>query len=777
MGACMGALLALWALGRALRFLEGLTCASKARQLAWRAMGGMWLLSLPAVLAAGESGFRGGQWPLVALKQPALPAVRHGEWAREPIDLFILAELEQKDLLPSAPADRRTLLRRLSFDLTGLPPTPEEVEAFVADPAPDAYERLVDRLLASPRLGERWARHWLDVVRYADTAGFKRDPLRPAAFRYRDYVIRALNADLPYDRFVQQQLAGDELEPENPEALVATGFLRLYAEESTAADFVKQRQDVLDDVTEVTGLAFLGMTLGCAKCHDHKFDPIEQEDFFRLEACFSAMVPRDDLPLAPASQRAAYERQEDQWEAATAEIRRQMDEIIGPVREAAIREVTLTYDAATRQAWLTPEPQRTTHQRQLVALSWGYVNNIVTRRIARLEGEAKARYEALQRELAKFDALRPPPLPTVMAVSNGDGPPPPTHVLEAGDYRKPEEEVTPGFPSALGPPAPSPGDKSPSGARSALARWLTRPDHPLTLRVIANRLWQHHFGRGIVATSNDFGSMGEPPTHPALLDALAVALAEHGGSLKYLHRRIVTSSTYRQSSRVDPSWPAHQRGLAVDPSNKLLWHARRQRLTAEAVRDALLAVSGQLDLTMYGPAVYPPLPPAVEENSRYAWSPDPVPANRVRRSIYTIQMRNLRHPLLAALDQPDLYLSCGVRSQTLTPTQSLALLNGLETTQAAAVWAGRLLASTFSDEELVHQAWYEALARPPTREELSLACQFLTEQAQRIYDQERDVPTASQPQPLPPCLEPHRAAAYVDLCHALLNATEFLFVD
>jgi hypothetical protein len=728
-------------------------------------------------LNAGESQSQGGQWPLVALKQPPLPKVRDHEWACEPIDLFILAELEHKALLPSAPADRRTLLRRLTFDLTGLPPTPEEVEAFVADRAPDAYERVVDRLLASPRFGERWARHWLDVVRYADTAGFKRDPLRPAAFRYRDYVIRSMNADVPYDRFVQQQLAGDELEPENPEALVATGFLRLYAEESTAADFVKQRQDVLDDVTEVTGLAFLGMTLGCAKCHDHKFDPIEQEDFFRLEACFSAMVPRDDLPLAPASMRLAYERQEDQWEAATADIRRQIDQIIGPVRDAAIHEITQAYDAATRQAWLTPESQRTTHQRQLVALSWGYVNNIVTKRIARLEGEAKAKYEALQRELAKYDALRPPALPTVMAVSNGPGPPPPTHVLEAGDYRKPEEEVAPGVPDALGPPASLPGGPSPFGTRAALARWLTRADHPLTARVIANRLWQHHFGRGIVATSNDFGAMGEPATHPALLDALAATLVEHGWHLKYLHRRLVSSSTYRQSSHIDPSLPAHQQARKVDPTNKLLWHFRRQRLSAEAVRDALLAVSGQLDLAMFGPAVYPPLPPAVEENSRYAWSPDPLPANRVRRSIYTIQMRNLRHPLLAALDQPDLYLSCGVRSQTLTPTQALALLNGLETTQAAAFWAGRLLATTFSDDAFLRQAWYEALGRPPTDPELCQARQFLQEQAQRIYEREPNVPTASLPEPMPLCLEPHRAAAYVDVCHALLNATEFLFID
>lgn len=740
----------------------------------WVLLAGLYVGAPRAGAARGPDA---GQWPLVPLKRPPLPVVQQVGWALEPLDWFILAELEAKGLTPNGPADRRTLLRRLSFDLTGLPPTPEEVEAFVTDPAPDAYERVVDRLLASPRLGERWARHWLDVVRYADTAGFKRDPLRPAAFRYRDYVIRAMNADLPFDHFVQQQLAGDELELENPEALVATGFLRLYAEESTAADFVKQRQDVLDDVTEVTGLAFLGMTLGCAKCHDHKFDPIEQEDFFRLEACFSAMVPRDDLPLAPASLRAAYERQEDQWEAATADIRRQIEEIVGPVRDAAIREITQAYDAATRQAWLTPEPQRTTHQRQLVALSWGYVNNIVTKRIARLEGEAKARFEALQRELAKYDALRPPALPTVMAVSNGPGPPPPTHVLEAGDYRKPEEEVAPGVPEALGPPAVLPGGRSPSGMRTALARWLTRPDHPLTARVIANRLWQHHFGRGIVATSNDFGAMGDPPTHPALLDELAAALVQHGWQLKYLHRRLVCSSTYRQSSRVDPDTADHRQALRVDPSNRLLWHARRQRLTAEALRDALLSVSGQLDLTMFGPAVYPPLPPAVEENSRYAWSPDPVPANRVRRSIYTIQMRNLRHPLLAVLDQPDMYSSCGVRSPTLTPTQSLALFNGQETAQAATHWAGRLLAETFDDDQFIARAWLEALARPPTLEERLLARRFLQEQAERIYAYEGDVPTASQPQPMPLCLEPHRAAAYVDLCHALLNSTEFLFVD
>jgi hypothetical protein len=725
-----------------------------------------------------DHGFNRGNWPFRPPERPAVPAPAPDGWAANPIDHFISGALGKRGLSPSRPADKRTLLRRVTFDLTGLPPTPEEVAAFLADNSPQAYERLVDRLLASPRFGERWARHWLDVVRFADTAGFRKDFLRPEMYRYRDYVIRAFNDDLPYDRFVRQQIAGDELEPEEPQAVVATGFLRLYPEDFTVSDFMKHRQDVLDDVTEVTGLTFLGLTLGCAKCHDHKFDPIEQTDFFRLQACFSAIVPRDDSCLASREELAAYQDQLAAWEAATADIRRRYEEIAGPLRQQAISDITLAYDPTTREAWLTPETQRTTQQRQLVALSTRYVLTVANKRVNRTTGEAKEKLVALQEELAKYDALKPQPLAAAISVCDGAGPVPETHVLDAGDYRKPEELVAPGFPEFLGrEDGIVPSTVKTGGRRSALAMWLTLPDHPLTARVIVNRLWQHHFGQGIVATANDFGSMGDSALHPELLDWLACELVSQGWSLKSIHRLMVLSATYQQSSELDPQLPAHAAAQQKDPTNKLLWRARRTRLEGEVVRDALYAVSGQLDLASGGPSVYLRLPQSVLVSSRYAWEADPVEANLNRRSIFTAQTRNLRHPLLAAFDLPDAYLSCGVRLNTLTPTQCLALWNGDETAEQAAHWAGRLLDPTIDDSEFVRRAWLEAYSRSPTSEELTAARDFLSAQAERIYSEEIDIPTSSQPQPCPSCLEPHKAAAYVDLCHALLNSTEFLFVD
>lgn len=738
-------------------------------------------LCLVAVATSGgnEAGFHRGEWPFTPLSRPQVPETRRDDWALNGVDAFILAQLERKGLQPSPAASRTTLLRRVTLDLTGLPPTAEETDAFLSDDSPQAYERVVDRLLSSPRFGQRWARHWLDVVRFADTAGFKTDYLRPDAFRYRDYVIDAFNDDLPLDRFVAQQIAGDELEPDNPAALVATGMLRLYAEESTAADFVKMRQDILDDVTESTSLTFLGLTMGCAKCHDHKFDPIQQSDFFRLEACFAAIVPRDDRPPVEPAILDAYERQYKVWEQATAETRRQIEEIQSACWADAIQTITVAYDADTRAAWLTPADKRTTRQEQLVSLSHRYVAGGMRRRIRRLEGEAKATYDALQKELAEFDVLKPPPLPTSMAVEEGDGPVPPTHVLATGDVRKPLGEVEPGFPEFLGLSEPPPNVASPEnsahGRRSALARWLTLPEHPLTARVMVNRLWQHHFGRGIVASPNDFGAMGDAASHPQLLDWLASELVANRWSLKSIHRLMVTSATYRQSSIVDSA--VQTAAIKIDPENKSLWRANRVRLDAEPLRDSLLLLSGRLNEVSGGPSGYPALSTAVRENSAYAWIPDPIPGQQFRRSIYCFQKRNLRLPLLASFDQPDMYMSCGLRSSTLTPTQSLSLLNGDEAIAAARGWAGRLLAESHgNNEQLIRRAWIDAYSRPPEAGELSLALQFLHDQSERVHDG-ISAPAASLPEPCPSCLEPRYAAAYVDLCHALLNSSEFVFVD
>jgi len=744
------------------------------------------LTATSADVLGEEPGFHRGEWPFTPLARPPVPETRRDDWGINPVDSFILTELEKRNLEPSIAADRATLLRRVTFDLTGLPPTIEEIEAFLTDNSPLAYETAVDRLLSSPRFGQRWARHWLDVVRFADTAGFKTDYLRPDAYRYRDYVIGAFNDDLPLNRFVAQQIAGDELEPGNPDALIATGMLRLYAEESTAADFVKMRQDILDDITETAGLSFLGLTMGCAKCHDHKFDPIQQTDFFRLEACFAAIVPSDDRPPVASEVLANYERQYKVWDQATAEIRRQIDEITNDCWADAIETVTVAYDGETRQAWLTPVDQRTTRQHQLVSFSNRYVSSAMRRRIRRLEGEAKAQYDELQKKLAEFDALKPQPLPTSMAVREGTGPVPVTHVLATGDVRKPQEEVTPGFPEFLGRSEPerdaagvsptSPSQGPSHGRRSALARWLTLPDHPLTTRVMINRLWQHHFGRGIVATPNDFGAMGDPPSHPRLLDWLSSELVEKNWSLKAIHRLMVTSATYRQSSLVDSA--AQARAMQVDPENKYLWKANRVRLEAEPIRDSLVYLSGRLNENMAGPSAYPVLSAAVRENGGYAWTPDPLESQHYRRSIYCFQKRNLRLPLLASFDQPDMYMSCGLRTNTLTPTQSLSLFNGDEAITSARRWAGRLLRDTHgNDAELIRRAWLEAFGRSPSHDESESASRFLIEQGERIYDYDKNMTANSLPDPCPSCLEPQHAGAYVDMCHALLNSSEFLFVD
>jgi hypothetical protein len=403
--------------------------------------------AFPAVGRAAET--ERPEWPFVPLKKPALPAVHRRDWVRNSLDAFVLAGLEKAGLQPNPPADKLTLLRRVTFDLTGLMPTPAERDAFLADPAADAYERLVDRLLRSPRFGERWAQHWLDIVRYAETEGFKLDKLRPEAYRYRDYVIRACNDDLPYDRFLSQQLAGDELEPDNPDALIATGFYRLHPEESNGSNYRLIRQDILDDITDVFGTTFLGLTVGCARCHDHKFDPLLQTDYYRLQAFFTPMLERDDLPLAPAAERARYQRQMAKWEAATRELRDKSEAMVAGPRQAVFKDLLPTFDRDTQQALTTPAEKRTPLQRQLAFLAGHQVDRRLSRAYKRLPKDQRAVYDELQKKIASFDELKPQPLPVTMGVTDINGEPPETRRLATGNYRKPKERVRPGFPECL----------------------------------------------------------------------------------------------------------------------------------------------------------------------------------------------------------------------------------------------------------------------------------------------------------------------------------------
>jgi hypothetical protein len=713
----------------------------------------------PAVRAAD---FDKATWAYSTPRRPAPPLVRDARWVANPVDAFILARLEKHGLAPSRRADKLTLLRRVTFDLTGLPPTVAEQEAFLADDSPNAYEKVVDRLLASPHYGERWAQHWLDLVRYAESDGFKADDFRPNAYQYRDFVIQALNSNLPYDRFVRQQVAGDELEPDNPQALVATGFNRLWPYEYNSALLEAQRQEILDDVTEVTGAVFLGLTVGCARCHDHKFDPISQVDHFRLQAHFAGMRTRDDLLAADPRERQRYRERLAAWESATREVRSQINELTAPAREKGRAQALTKFRAEIQEAVKTPEDRRTAYQQVIALMAELQLQAGADSAMAKLPAEKKKEYYELAKKLAASGPKPAPPGPTVMSVSDIGRRAPPTFRLAGGDWHKPREEVQPGFLDALRPAAPDvkpePIGES-SGRRAALARWLTQAAHPLTARVMVNRLWQHHFGVGIVPTPSDFGAQGDPPTHPELLDWLAVEFMEgaSGGvnprrtwNLKHMHRLMVTSATYCQTSLVDRSDPRYN----VDRDNKLRWHARRQRLEGETLRDAMLAVSGELNSRPFGPSARPKLP---EKTSSYAWKPDARLEERHRRSVYVIAKRNMRFPMFDAFDLPDMHNSCARRSKTTTAPQALMLLNSDFALDRARHWCEALGTAGGDDRAFVAKAYRQAWGRPAREDELAAAVSFLQRQ-RSLHDGNTD-------------------EAAVDFCHALLNANEFLYVD
>jgi hypothetical protein len=688
-------------------------------------------------------------WAFSPPLKPPVPRVLNPSWKSNPIDAFILTKLEAKQLSPSPRADKLTLLRRVTFDLTGLPPTLAEQEAFLADESAEAYEKVVNRLFASPLYGERWAQHWLDLVRYAETDGFKADEYRPNAYRYRDYVIAAFNDDLPYNRFIQQQLAGDELEPENPQALIATGFNRLLPDEHNAANLEQRRQEILDDVTDVTGQVFLGLTVGCARCHDHKFDPIFQTDYYRFQAFFAPMQAHDDLPLASAGEAVEYRRQLAAWESAHADIRKEMSSMLAVKRAEGRKNALSKFRKEIQDAVLTPDQRRTPYQRQITWIAEKQLQRAEQDAPNKLPRDQKNRYGELERQLAGGPP-RPKALPVAMTVTDMGRQAPPTYVLAGGDWNKPRCEVQPGFPEFL--PAASvnlqcESGRETTGRRAALARWLTQPDHPLTARVLVNRLWQHHFGRGIVATPSDFGSQGVPPTHVELLDWLAVDFVEHGWSEKYLHKLMVTSATYCQSTRVDRHDPAQARADAVDRENKLLWHAQRRRLEGEAIRDAVLFLAGDLNTRMHGPSCRPELPARI---SNYAWKPDQKPVDRTRRSVYVLAKRNMRYPLFDAFDLPDMHNSCARRTQTTTAPQALLMLNGEFVLEHARNWSEQLQRSSPGDtKSKVALAYRCAWGRPATEEEIRLGMTYLR-----------------QPR-----------ATLGDFCHALLNTNEFLYVD
>ncbi len=729
---------------------------------------------------SGQDSFTHGAWPFHPPARSAVPVVENGHWLINPIDAFIIWELERAGLSPNRRADNLALLRRVTFDLTGLPPSRQEQQSFLADRSPDAYQMVVDRLLSSPVYGERWAQHWLDVVRYAETEGFKSDRLRSNAYKYRDYVIRSMNADRPYDEFVRQQLAGDQLQPDNPEALIATGINRLYPDEDNAANLFQRRQEILNDVTETTGLAFMGLTMGCAQCHDHKFDEILQTDFYRLQAFFTPMIERDDLPAASPDQISKFREKYAIWNEATLDIRKQMDDLLAAERKKSNDYNLTKFRPEIQECYNKPPAERTPLEAQIARmatkqLSWRFAKSNA---VKKLSNEQQARYRGLEKRLQQFDRLKPPSLPQAMAVSDVGQVAPPTYLLDGGNWQKPKQEVQPGFPEFLGGAVTTVSLTSASvnftGRRAELAEWLTRRNHPLTARVIVNRLWYHHFGRGIVATPNDFGNMGESPTHPELLDWLAVELMEHNWSLKHVHRLIVTSAAYCQSSQISQRNPQHAKALKVDGDNHLLWHARRRRLEGEAIRDAMLQVAGRLNGRMFGPGVHPPLPEGV--SPRYAWEPDVNTAEHTRRSIYVLAKRNMRFPLLDVFDLPDMHASCARRSTATNAPQALLMLNSRLTQQLARGWANRLIARFGEDlSPLIDEAYHVAFGRAADSEEIEAAQRFLIEHTR--LTQVANESTIAQTDREDPSSARVSASAVADFCHALFNSNEFVYLD
>jgi hypothetical protein len=762
------------------------------------------LLTLSSALTpANAAAPKTKHWAFQPIHRPAVPQVKSTDGLRTPIDAFIRARLEGKGLAMQPEASRRELIRRAKFDLLGLPPTPDEIDAFLADKRPDAYERLIDRFLASARYGETWGRMWLDLVRFAETAGFNADPDRPLAYKYRDYVIRAFNANKPYDRFAAEQLAGDELYPHSVEALVATGYNRMWPDESNASDVLLARQDVLNDLTQNVGSVFLGVSIGCAQCHDHKFDPLPQTDFYRLQAFFAGIVPVDRVPVGTQQELVAYRKKLAAWKERTKPIRDELHVIETNARAKAAAIKRRKFPPRVLQAIDTAEEDRTALDWQLTFFSERQITLKEQQILKQLKTEQRKRRKELQRQFAELKKQKPKPPATadVMAAVELPSGPPKTHLLSGGSYTKPDELLQPGFlavtvdkptePAAIHSPRPGT-----SGRRSTLVKWLFDRNNPLTARVMANRIWQGHFGRGLVSNANDLGTQTPPPSHPLLLDWLADEFRQSGWDVKRMHRLVMLSAVYRQSTRrtvfqtvrqnkrsngsqglQSASHTAHRPGrfekpsydlaATIDPGNALYWHYPRQRLSAERIRDSFLQISGQLSQKMFGRGVKPKLPPKF--SARHAWKPSKDAREHSRRSVYIYAKRNLPFPLLNAFDFPDMHESCARRAVTTIAPQALTLLNSDLVLDAATSFAERILRDVSESdlEDIVKQAYRHAFGRLPSADETREALSFIRRQEELVKKSGAETKSSQSP----------RQRAVIDFCHALLNANEFLFVE
>jgi len=693
-----------------------------------------------------------GFWSFQPPRRLPEPRVSHPGWGANPIDAFLLTKMKAKGLKPSPRANRRTLIRRAYLDLTGLPPGPEEVEAFVKDSSPGAWERLIDRLLASPHYGERWARHWLDLVRFADSGGFEFDVDRPDAWRYRDYVVKAFNDDKPYDQFIREQLAGDEYAPDSQEAMIATGFLRLGPEGGGGGE--RGRQDALDDLITTTSLTFMGLTVGCARCHDHKFDPIPQKDFYRIQAIFAPTRPVN-YPLVGADVVAAHRAETQRIESLQRPLKKAKEELEAPHLKALVEEAVSRLPEYMQMAWRTPPEKRTPGQRLNVqqikkTLEDDSLSQKLTEKeiVARMPADDKRKHQELVEQIKALDRQKPKPYPTARAIGESGPKPGPTYLLYRGAPDAKGPVVTPGVLSVINEtdyefPAPPPNVKS-SYRRRGLAEWLASRQNPLTARVMVNRVWQHHFGEGIVRTPSNFGKLGEPPTHPELLDWLAIEFMNAGWSVKRMHRLMMTSQAYQMASDDIAA------DVAIDPENRLLWRMPRARLEAEIIRDQILAVAGNLDRTLGGPCVYPHIDPKLFQSStKRTWpgKPDDDPSTW-RRSLYVYSKRSIRYPLFEAFDQPNLINSCDRRNSSTIAPQALLLMNNNFVLTEAKYFAERLRRDAGDDARAQAQKAYRlALGRAPTAFELAKTVEFIR----------------SGPDGL------------AEFCHALFNLNEFVY--
>ena len=640
----------------------------------------MWMVPglLPAAPNAPLGTYKPAErrhWSFVKRAQPEVPkfiAPADLAWARTPIDAFILVKLQQENLRPSPEASRATLVRRLYFDLTGLPPTPAEIAQYVADKSRNSYAKMVDRLLDSPHYGERWGQHWLDVVRFAETDGFEYDTHRKDAWRYRDYVIRAFQNDKPYNQFVTEQLAGDEIAPKEDETLIAAGFNRLGPLRKNAGnqEVASSRNEVLTEMTNVVGSALLGVTLGCARCHDHKFDPIRQSDYYRIQAFFAAAQDKD-LPRATIEEQAAWKAKAEPIEAELKKLKQSM-------------------------RGTTPD------QRQ----------------------EILKKMEELQETM-------PEPIPAVHTVADDLEKKSAIHILARGEYQNKGDAVGMRPLGILLPDAAPELPQDLQHPRAELAKWVTDPDNPLTARVMVNRIWQYHFGRGIVGTANDFGRMGTRPSHPELLDYLANEFVASGFSVKHMHRIILNTNAYRQASSTVNTAAAEK-----DSENTLLWKFSRRRLDAEEIRDAMLAVSGRLNPKAGGPSIMIPIDKGLV-NALYKpsqWTPPKDISEYNRRSIYLIAKRNLHLPFMEVFDAPDLLTSCQRRATSTHAPQALELLNGDISNQQAEALMNRLAAEAGADpRKQVDLAYRLVSGRAPNPKELAQSLAFLKTESRREF--------------------------------------------